>query len=169
MDALEAISSRRSIRKYRQGEVSGELVQRLLDAAMSAPSAGNEQPWQFVVIRDRKILEAIPQIHPYSQMLKGAALGILVCGDLTLEVYKGFWVQDCSAATQNLLIAAHALGLGAVWLGFHPLEERVTGIRKMLSLPDHIVPLALVSIGWPGEEKAGAKRFQEERIHYDRW
>ena len=98
---------------------------------MSAPSAGNEQPWQFIVIRQRAILDAIPSIHPYSHMLKEAALAIAVCGDLSFEVYKGFWVQDCSAATQNILIAAHGLGLGAVWLGFYPLQDRVTRAKTI--------------------------------------
>ena len=136
---------------------------------MSAPSAGNEQPWHFVVLRKRRILNAIPEIHPYSQMLKQAALGILICGDLSLEVYKGFWVQDCSAAIQNMLLAAHSLGLGAVWLGIYPMEERVTGVRKMLSIPENIVPFAIVSIGWPAEEKPPAKRYRADRVHYDGW
>ena len=169
MDAMQAILGRRSIRKYRQGEVNDDMVRQLLEAAMSAPSAGNEQPWHFIVIRDREILNSIPSIHPYSRMLREAALGILICGDLKQEVYKGFWVQDCSAATENMLIAAHALGLGAVWLGFHPLEERVTAIRQMLSIPEHVIPLCIVSVGWPAEEKPPAGRFREERVHYDGW
>ena len=169
MDAIEAILGRRSIRKYGQGDVSEEVVRQLLEAAMSAPSAGNEQPWQFVVLRERRILDAIPEIHPYSRMLTQAPLGILICGDLSLEVYKDFWVQDCSAATQNMLLAAHSLGLGAVWLGIYPMEERVTGIRKMLSLPDHVVPLAIVSVGWPSEEKPPASRYKSESVHYNGW
>jgi nitroreductase len=169
MDVVQAVMGRRSIRRYTQAEVDDETVKQLLRAAMSAPSAGNEQPWQFIVIRQREILGAIPSIHPHSHMLKEAALGITVCGDLSLEVYKGFWVQDCSAATQNILIAAHGLGLGAVWLGFHPLEKRVFGLRKLLSMPEHIVPLSIVSIGWPAEHKAPAMRYLEERVHYDKW
>jgi nitroreductase len=169
MDAMQAILGRRSIRKYRQGDVDDGMVRQLLEAAMSAPSAGNEQPWHFIVIRDREILNSIPSIHPYSHMLREAPLGILICGDLKQEVYKGFWVQDCSAATENMLIAAHALGLGAVWLGFHPLVERVVAIRQMLSIPDHVVPLCIVSVGWPAEEKPPAGRYRQDRIHYDRW
>jgi nitroreductase len=169
MDAIQAIMSRRSIRRYTQQEVSEDTVRQLLEAAMSAPSAGNEQPWQFVVVRQRRILEAITSFHQYSQMLKQAALGIVVCGDLSLEVYGGFWVQDCSAATQNILIAANALGLGAVWLGFHPFEDRVAGLKRMLSLPEQVIPLSMVSIGWPGEQKSPAKRYKQERVHYDAW
>ncbi len=169
MDVIEAVTSRRSIRRYTPAEVSEDSVNRLLQAAMSAPSAGNEQPWHFVVIRQREILNSIPSIHPHSQMLKEAALGIVVCGDTSLEIYKGFWVQDCSAATQNILIAANGLGLGAVWLGFYPLEERVAGLKRLLSLPEQIIPLDIVSIGWPAEEKAPAMRYREERVHYDKW
>jgi nitroreductase len=169
MDVIEAVTSRRSIRRYTQAEVPEETVKRLLQAAMSAPSAGNEQPWQFVVLRQRRILDSIPSIHPYSQMLREAALGIVVCGDMSLETHKGFWVQDCSAATQNILIAASGLGLGAVWLGFYPREERVAGLKRLLSLPEHIIPLGIVSIGWPAEEKSPAMRYKEERVHYDKW
>jgi len=169
MDAIQALMSRRSIRRYTREEVSEDTVKLLLEAAMSAPSAGNEQPWHFVVIRQRRILDAIPSVHPYSQMLREASLGIVVCGDLSLEVYNGFWVQDCSAATQNILIAAHALGLGAVWLGFYPLVDRVAGLKRMLSLPEQIIPLSIVSVGWPGEKKSPAMRFRQERVHFDEW
>ena len=169
MDAMEAILSRRSIRRYTLQSVSEETIRELLKAAMSAPSAGNQQPWQFVVIDDREILDEVPKVHPYSQMLKEAPVAILVCGDRQLETNKGYWVQDCSAATENLLIAAHAKGLGAVWLGIYPREERVADIQKLLGLPEHIVPLALVSIGYPAEAKPPSNRYDAARIHYNRW
>jgi len=169
METLQAILSRRSIRAYTKESVSEDLIRQLLEAAMSAPSAGNAQPWHFVVIRDRRTLDAVPSVHPFSGMLRQAPLAILVCADPTLEKYPGFWVQDCSAATQNILIAARALGLGAVWLGFYPKEERIAGIRKMLGIPEHIIPLSMVSIGWPAEEKPPGGRYQEERVHRDRW
>jgi nitroreductase len=169
MEAIEAILSRRSIRRYTSKEVSRELIQELLEAAMSAPSAGNEQPWHFIVINDRSILDDIPNIHPYSQMLKEAPVAIMVCGDLNLEKYKGYWVQDCSAATQNILLAAHSRGLGAVWLGIHPMEERVAGIRQMFSLPEHVIPLGIVALGYPAEKKDRAQRFQENRVHHNSW
>lgn len=169
MDALQAISGRRSIRKYKEGDVSDDLVQQLLQAGMSAPSAGNEQPWHFIVLRDRQILNAVPNFHPFSKMLREAAVGIVVCGDLKEEVYKGYWVQDCSAAAQNILIAAHALGLGAVWLALYPMEDRVTAARKLLGFPEHVMPLCIISVGWPGEEKPPADRFRQDRVHRDRW
>lgn len=169
MDAMEAILSRRSIRKYTNEDVSDETVKELLEAAMSAPSAGNEQPWHFVVIRDRKILNEIPNIHPYSGMLREAPLAILVCGDESLQKYKGYWVQDCSAATENLLIAINAKGLGGVWLGVYPVEDRVNGIRKLLDMPNNVIPFSLISIGHPAEQKPPANRYNSSRIHYDRW
>jgi nitroreductase len=169
MDAIEAIRTRRSIRKFKDGGISEETIRLLLEAAMNAPSAGNEQPWQFVVIDDRKILDEIPGIHPHTAMLKQAPMAILVCGDLSLEKYKGFWVQDCSAAVQNLLLAAHALGLGAVWTGFHPMEDRVQGMRRLLGLPEHVIPLALVPLGHPDQPSGRQERFREDRIHRNGW
>jgi len=169
MEALEAILTRRSIRKYSGEPVDDETVQKMLAAAMSAPSAGNEQPWQFVVIRDRRLLAKVPEVHAYAQMVPEAALAILVCGDLSRERHRGFWVQDCSAGTENLLLAAHALGLGAVWLGIYPREERAASFRRLLGLPEHIVPLALVAIGHPAEKKPPAARYNAERVHNDGW
>ena len=169
METLDTIFTRRSIRKYTDRVVPDELLTDLLKAAMAAPSAGNEQAWQFIVIRDRAILDAIPKFHPYAAMLKYASVAILVCGDLTLEKHKGYWVQDCSAATQNLLLAAAATGLGAVWTGVYPMEDRVAGMRKLLILPEHIVPLSLVPIGYPAEHPGRSERFDQSRIHRDHW
>ena len=169
MDMLDAIFTRRSIRKYTDRTVPDEMVSRLLKAAMAAPSAGNGQAWQFIVIRDRALLDAIPKFHPYSAMLKYASVAILICGDLTLEKIKGYWVQDCSAATQNLLLAATAAGLGAVWTGVYPMEDRVAGMRQLLDLPEHVIPLSLVPVGFPAEQPGRADRFDQARIHHDRW
>ncbi|GAI33467.1 unnamed protein product, partial [marine sediment metagenome] len=124
MDAMEAILARRSIRKYTKQPVSDEVLKELLEAAMCAPSAGNRQPRCFVVINGRKILDEIPKYHPYAEMLKEAPMAILVCCDRDLQM-GDYGVQDCSAATQNILLAAHAKGLGAVWLGTYPEEQRV--------------------------------------------
>lgn len=166
---MTAILSRRSIRKYTKKPVPEDLIKELLKAGMNAPSAGNQQPWHFIVINDHQILDEIPKFHPYSQMLKEAAVGILVCGDERLEKHKGYWVQDCSAATENILLAAHSNGLGAVWLGIYPREERVAGIKKLLGIPKPVLPLAIISIGYPGEEKLPANRFDESKIHYNHW
>jgi len=168
MDAMEAILTRRSIRKYTKQPVSDEVLKELLEAAMYAPSASNRQPWCFVVINDRKILNEIPEYHPYAQMLKGAPVAILVCCDINLE-NKGFGVEDCSAATQNILLAAHAKGLGAVWLGVYPAEPTVTATKKLLNLPEHITPISLISIGYPAEQKPQPNRYRADRVHYNQW
>ena len=169
MEVIEAILTRRSIRKYSREKVTDNQIEIILKAAMYAPSAMNQQPWHFIVIDDHKKLNLIMEVHPYSNMLKEAGLAILVCGDERLQLSKGYWMVDCGAATQNLLLAAHGIGLGAVWLGVHPREERKSGIRKIFHLPDHIQPFSLISIGYPAEEKPVPQRFKPERIHKNQW
>jgi nitroreductase len=169
MEAMDAILSRRSIRKYTTEPVPDHLIKELLEAAMSAPSAGNEQPWHFIVINDRQILDEIPKFHPYSHMVKEASVAILVCCDLQLDKHDGLWVQDCAAATENLLIAAQAQGLGAVWLGVYPREQRITGLRRLLGIPEHVVPFSLITVGYPAEHKPRANRYNNTRVHHNCW
>lgn len=169
METLEAIRTRRSIRRFTSEPIPAEIVTRLLAAAMSAPSAGNQQPWHFVVVDDRKLLDAVPGIHPYAGMCKTASVGVLVCGDTNIEKFPGFWVQDCSAATQNMLLAAHDLKLGAVWAGIYPLEDRVRAFRSLFGLPAHVIPLCLVVLGYPDQRLQAEDRFLEERIHRNTW
>jgi nitroreductase len=165
----DPVLSRRSIRKYTSEPVPDGVVERLLHASMAAPSAGNQQPWQFVVIRDRATLSAITEVHPYSKMLPEAPVAVVVCGDATGCKWPRMWEQDCAAATENLLIEAQRLGLGAVWLGVHPLEERVSGIRALLGMPVSVVPFAVVPLGHPAESKPPADRYDEARVHRERW
>jgi len=169
MDAYEAIVTRRSIRAYTAQSVGEELTKELLVAAMSAPSASNRQPWHFVAITDRQQLNALTAILPYGQMLRQAPLAIVVCGDRERQPMEGYWVQDCSAATENILLAAHARGLGAVWLGVYPREERIQELSRLLGLPEQVAPLAVLSIGYPAEHKEPADRYDDGRIHRDRW
>lgn len=169
MEALDVILGRRSIRKYSEQSVSDEQLKRLLEAAMAAPSGHNKQPWHFIVIKDRATLSEIPKFHNYSKMLEQAPLAIVVCGDLEIEGGSGFWVQDCSAATQNILLAAKAIGLGAVWLGVYPNESLVKGLKTLLKIPEKITPLCIISVGHPLEEKPPANRYLEERVHHNRW
>ena len=164
---VETIFARRSIRKYSSEPVSEEDIQILLEAAMAAPSASNRKPWQFVVVTERETLDALAEAHPHGKMLFEAPLGIVVCGDLT-EMER-YWVQDCSAATENLLLAVTALGLGAVWVGVHPRDERVSAARRILDLPEHITPLNVVSIGHPAEEKQPRTQFDATRVHRETW
>lgn len=170
MQTFEAIFTRRSIREYLPQPVPEELVQELLEAAMQAPSAGNEQPWHFIVVTDCKQLEALADVLPYGKMLQTAPLGIVVCADMKLEKYRGFWVQDCSNATMILLLAAHDRGLGAVWLGVYPIEDRVVNLKQILGLPDTVIPLSIVSLGYPSStHEPGEKRYSAARLHHDRW
>ena len=169
VEALEALLTRRSIRSYTEQPVDDKEIDMLLHAAMAAPSAMDEQPWHFVVIRDRKQIERIHAAHPHASMLSQARVVIAVCGDTTKEHYPGYWVVDCSIATTHLLIAAHARELGAVWLGVYPRQERMDMLRDILHLPSHIHPLSLVAIGHPAEQKGPADRFNAERVHKDTW
>lgn len=169
MDVIESIHTRRSIRKYETRSVPHETIREIIGAAMMAPSAGNAQPWQFIVVTDRDKLAQIKGINPYASMADHAPLGILVCGDLSLEKYPGFWVQDCTAAMQNLLLAAHAKGLGAVWTGIYPLEERIGGFRSLFRLPEHVIPLGFAVMGFPAQKPKSPDRFRSDRVHADNW
>lgn len=169
METLQAILTRRSIRKFTNKKIDEEKVTKLLEAAMYAPSARNTQPWHFVVINNRKLLDQIPQLHPYAEMCYEATLAILVCGDLNLEKMEGYIAINCAAATQNILLAAHDLGLGAVWLGVYPRRERMEALSKFFNIPQHIIPISLVAIGYPAESIKKPERFKPERIHYNKW
>jgi nitroreductase len=169
MDTIEAILTRRSIRVYTDQPVQAEVIDLLLKSAMQAPSAGNQQTWQFVVVTDRLQLNALAEVLPYGKMLTTAPLGIIVCGDLEREKSKGYWVQDCSAATQNILLAAHAQGLGAVWLGVYPREERVRDVRKALGIPETVIPLCAIAVGSPAEQKPRTERYDAARVHHNAW
>ncbi len=169
MDVITAIHTRRSIRKFTGAPVAEELVQKLLAAAMQAPSARNQQPWQFVVVDNRATLDAIPEFMPNAAMVTGAPVAIAVCGDLGLEKSPGYWVVDCAAATQNILLAAHGLGLGAVWCGVYPREPRMDGLRRLLGLPENVVAHSLVLAGHPAAGVSPEDRYQPQRVHRNRW
>lgn len=167
---MKEIFDRRSIRKYIDEAVSDEDLQKLLKAAMRAPSAGNEQPWEFVVLKERGNMLGIQKFHPYAGMLKQSAAVIVVCGSEERQKFPdAYWVQDCSAATQNILLEAQHLGLGAVWLGIYPLSDRVEGMKKLLDLPEHVTPLSAVSIGHPAESPEPIDSYDESRIHSEKW
>ena len=166
---MDPVLSRRSVREYTAQPVSDEMLHTLLKAAMVAPSAGDERPWHFVVIDDPRIKEKIPEIHHFAHMAPNAPLALLVCGDENLQKYHGFWVQDCAAATENILIEAQQLGLGAIWLGVYPVEGRVQGFRQLLDIPEHVIPFALVLVGHPAEHKNPANRYDESRVHANCW
>jgi nitroreductase len=171
-DGIDLIKGRRSIRRYEHRPVPDDLVRQLLEAAMAAPSASNLQPWHFILVTRRDLLDQLADRHPYARMLNDAPLCIVPCGDLDLvpEGESGeFWVQDLSAASQNLLLAASALGLGAVWCGVHPRQERVDMVREVLSIPLHVVPLCLIPVGFPAEHKSPRTQYDQQRVHREIW
>ncbi len=165
-ERLNAIWSRRSIRAYSNEPVSEKDIQTLLEAGMAAPSASNRKPWHFVVVTDRATLQALAAAHPFGKMLAGAAAGIAVCGD---PAVSDWWVQDCSAATENILVAAAGLGLGGVWLGSHGRPEREQAVRDVLGISQRIGVLSLLSIGHPAEKKEARTQFDPQRVHHQRW
>jgi nitroreductase len=136
---------------------------------MAAPSACNAQPWQFVLLAERRLIEEVPKINAYAAMAVQAPLSILVCGDTSLEISPGYWPVDCAAAVENLLLAAHALGLGAVWTGVWPQPERIEQLRRLLGLPAHVVPHSLIPIGYPAEQPPHEDRFRRDRVHRNGW
>jgi nitroreductase len=169
METLKAILTRRSIRKYSEKNIPEEYYEILLRAAMHAPTARNRQPWHFIIVSDRKILNKLSAVNPSWKMLDEAASAIVVCGDRNLEDAESFIIQDCAAATQNILLAAHELGLGTVWLGVHPREERLKPLIEILHIPDHILPVSMISVGKPDELREQPDRYNIERIHQDKW
>lgn len=169
MDAIEMILTRRSIRRYRAEPVVEEQVKKIMECAMAAPSAANQQPWQFVVVDDRATLDAITTVQTHSMMLKEATLAIIVCGDSTTWKIPSMWVCDCSAATQNILLAAHAIGLGSCWCGVYPNESVMSGLRGLLGIPETVSPFSIIAIGHPAEQKPPANRYNEVRVHRNKW
>ena len=166
-EIFDNIMSRTSVRSFLDQPVESEKVEMLLHAAMAAPSACNKQPWHFAVIDDRKLLDQIPHFSPYASMAKEAPLAIVVCGDLnkTLEgTEQEFWIQDCSAATENLLLMANAVDLGAVWTSLYPLEERYRGMQELLALPSNLIPLNTIVIGYPKKKTTAKDKWDEANI-----
>ncbi len=164
--ALGLIYRRRSIRSFTPEEVTAAQIQSLLEAAMAAPSARDRRPWEFVVVTEAEAREALAQTHQFSGVARKAPLVIVVCGHPEVAPH---WVQDCSAATENILLAAVGLGLGAVWVGIHPAIERENHVRQVLELPHGIRPLCLIPIGHPAEDKGPRTRFEAAHVHYERF
>jgi nitroreductase len=163
---LDLIKRRRSIRQYTNQDVSEEEVRQLLEAAMSAPSGRALDPWHFVVVRAAATRARLAQTHTFSDMCSRAPVVIAVCGD---EKLSDHWISDGAAATENLLLAATALGLGTVWVGIYPRAEREAHVREVLGIPPHIRILCLVPVGHPAEEKVPRTRYKAEKVHYEKF
>jgi nitroreductase len=166
-DLLDLMYTRRSVREYTEEPVTDEQVEAMLKAAMAAPSARNLQPWRFVVVRKRKLLDKLAKVHKYAYMLEKAPLGIVVCGDQ--EVSERHWVEDTCAATQNLLLAATAVGLGGVWINVYPKRKSQKYVRELLDIPDHVGVLCLVAVGQPSEEEKPRTQYDPKWVHHDQW
>jgi nitroreductase len=169
MELLDALLDRRSIRKYKNTPLPEEFLYTILKAGMYSPSAANTQPWEFILIQKRETLEKIGNLHPHFGMAREAAAGIVVCGNLNLEKYPGFWMQDCAACTQNMLLAIHGLGLGGVWCGIHPIEEKIMGFKRIFTFPEKVIPLSFIAFGYPDQTLARPERYKAERIHHEQW
>ncbi|MBN1961818.1 MAG: nitroreductase family protein [Deltaproteobacteria bacterium] len=170
-EAIELFISRRSIRSYQEREVSEEQIRAMLDAAMCAPSAVATDPWRFVVLRTPEQKAAVASGLPHGKMLANASVGFAVCGEIASAhtQHISYLIQDCSAAIENLLLAAHAMGLGAVWLGVHPREDRIAHVSKTLNLPEGIIPISCIAVGYPAEKKPARSRYNKQYIHWEHW
>ncbi|MBK3517342.1 flavin reductase [Carboxylicivirga marina] len=169
---LASIYNRKSVRHYTDQKVSREQLRELVKAGMAAPTAANRQPWAFVAISDRSILDSLSGISPYTKMLKEATAAIVVFGDMNKALEgKGqpYWIQDCSAASQNILLAAESMGLGAVWTGVHPIKEREEVVRRVLNAPENVIPLNVIVVGYPTGEDKPKDKWVESNVHWEKW
>lgn len=166
-DPLKWIFARRSIRKFHSNPVEDEKLDLILQAAMAAPSGSNARPWHFIAVRDRQLLNRLADVHPYAKMCYEATLAIVVCGDPAIS--QRYWQQDCSAATQNVLLASTTLGLGSVWLGVYPRPERNQPLKALFGVPEGLEILSVVALGYPAEKKESRTQFDPARVHYEKW
>ena len=169
MDLFSALLKRRSIRKYTDQAIPSGTIDKLLKSAMYAPSAMNNQAWQFIVVNQRKKLDKILKVISHAEMLKSAQAAVLICGDLNLEKNIDYIQQNCSAATQNIMLCAHGLGLGSCWIGVYPVNETISGLQELFKLPEYVIPISLVSLGYPAENPIAEDRYKTEKVHFNHW
>ena len=171
-DLVQLIMTRTSIRAFLDKPVPDETVEHLLKAAMAAPSAKNSRPWSFVVIRDRTLLEKLGDSLPNAKMTATAPVAVVICGVMEKTLpgeAREYWIQDAAAATENFLLAVHALGLGAVWTGVHPISERIRILKDALRLPEGVEPFCLIPFGWPAVPAAVKDKWDPSLVHHDVW
>lgn len=164
--ALANIFARKSVRKYLNKGVEDEKITTLLKAGMAAPSGKDVRPWEFIVVKERATLDSMAAALPYAKMLADARVAIIVCGD---SIRSSYWYLDCSAATENILLAAEALGLGAVWTAAYPYEDRMNVVHKYTNLPENILPLCVIPVGYPEGVQSPKDKFDETKIHYEKY
>jgi len=168
-ETLKTIFNRKSIRSFIDKPIPKEIINVLLRAGMAAPSAKNRQLWEFFLIDDKNILKDLSEKLPHAKMLVQTPAAIMICGDTEDKYESGFWDQDCSAATENILLAAESLSLGAVWIGIYPREDRVKIIQDIFKLPKNIVPLNVVPVGYPNEDPELINKWNPSKLHHNIW
>jgi nitroreductase len=169
LDILETIFTRRSIRKFSKEKIENDKVDLLLKAGFYAPTAENKKPIEFILVKDKLVLEEISNALPRGKMVQKANCAIVVCGNTEIQKQKGFVIEDGSASIQNILLAAHGMNLSAVWCGVYPMSKFIKDIREIFELPSNIIPIGIVAIGYPEEERVIANRYDKEKIHLDKW
>lgn len=169
MELIDRIYKRRSIRKYMDKEVDKEIIEEILKAAMAAPTACNNQPWEFIAITDRFIIKKLRENLIFGNY--NAPIAIVVCGNMKLAKggYKNHWEQDCSAAMQNILLSATSLGVGSIWIGVHPIPSLIKPVRDILDIPDYVIPLGIAYVRYPNEEKEPRTQYNEKRIYWEKY
>lgn len=168
---IENIMTRTSVRKFTDRAISKDTLETIVKAGMAAPTAVNKQPWDFVVVTERQVLDSLMANHPYSNLATATA-AIIVCGNMEKAMEgdgQAYWIQDCSAATENILLAAHALGLGAVWCGVYPMQDRIVPVRDTLKLPSYVTPLNIISMGYPAEDPQPKDKWNPANVHFQQW
>ncbi len=168
---IDNIMTRLSVRQFTPEPIGSDTLQTIVKAGMAAPTAVNKQPWEFVVVTEREVLDSLNAVHPHANLATATA-AIIVCGNMqkTLDGEgRQYWIQDCSAATENILLAAHAFGLGAVWCGVYPMHERVVPVSRVLGLPDYVTPLNIITMGHPAGEGTPKDKWNPDAVHYQRW
>ena len=170
-DILDFIHHRSSVRDFTGEPVAEEILTEIVKAGMAAPSANNSQPWSFIIVTDKEMMQKLAKNLPFAKMLDKAGGAIVVCGtpDYKNSELSHYWIQDCSAATQNILLAVEAFGLGAVWTGVCPRKERISWVKEVLGIPDEVVPLNVIPIGYPSKPPVIKNKFKPEKIHWNTW
>lgn len=166
---MNNIFKRKSIRKYLDKPVEQEKIELMLKAGMQAPSAANQQPWEFLVVTDKEKLQQLSEMSPYAKPLANAAVAFILIGNLAKAHFPGSWQQDLAAASENILLEATDLGLGGVWLGTAPEQDRMDYISKLFSLPEDLKPFSVLSIGYPDEAQTIVERYDPTRVHYNKY
>lgn len=168
METIKTIMSRRSIRSWTEEPVEEAERKIILEAAMNAPSAADARPWHFVTMDDPEVIKQFTEMGG-TEMLAESTFMVMVCGDVSKEIYPGFWPQDCSCAMHNMQLAAHDIGMGCVWVAIYPLEERVETCRRILNVPESITPFAILAMGIPNEVLSPEYRYEDGRVHSNKW